>query len=108
MTFEGLKKIDGQELYDLRYRPHKGTDLDINLYFDPETYRHVETVYTLTSSEILQIMRLRPQWATVRPLLVTLPAALPLGARRPEEPRNWLRHARWHESLSPVGKIQRL
>jgi hypothetical protein len=51
VTFEGLKKIDGQELYDLRYRPHKGTDLDINLYFDPETYRHVETVYTLTSSE---------------------------------------------------------
>jgi hypothetical protein len=51
VTFEGLKKIDGQELYDLRYRPHKNTDLEINLYFDPETYRHVETTYTLSSSE---------------------------------------------------------
>jgi hypothetical protein len=51
LNFEGLKKIDGQDLYDLRYRPHKGTDLEINLYFDPQTYRHVETTYTLSSSQ---------------------------------------------------------
>jgi hypothetical protein len=51
LTFEGLKKIDGQDLYDLRYRPRKNTDLEIHLYFDPQTYHHVETTYFLTSSE---------------------------------------------------------
>lgn len=51
LGFDGLKKIDGQELYALRYRPHKNSDLEIILYFDPQTYRHVETVYSLTSSE---------------------------------------------------------
>ncbi len=44
LSFEGLKKIDGQDLYDLRYHPHKNTDLEIHLYFDPQTHRHVETV----------------------------------------------------------------
>jgi hypothetical protein len=51
LSFDGLKKIDGQELYDVRYRPHKNSDLDIHLYFDPQTYRHVETVYSYSSSE---------------------------------------------------------
>lgn len=50
LSFDGLKKIDGQELYQLRYRPHKSSDLEINLYFDPQTYRHVETIYSYTSS----------------------------------------------------------
>jgi len=45
LTFDGLKKIDGQELYELRYRPNKGSDLEINLYFDPQTLHHVETIY---------------------------------------------------------------
>jgi hypothetical protein len=51
LSFDGLKKIDGQELYDVRYRPHKDTDLDIHLYFDPQTYHHVETTYAYSSSE---------------------------------------------------------
>jgi len=50
LSFEGLKKIDGQELYALRYRPKKSSDLEISLYFDPQTYHHVETVYYLESS----------------------------------------------------------
>jgi hypothetical protein len=50
LTFEGLKKMEGQELYKLSYLPHKSTDLKIELYFDPETCRHVETVYRLTVS----------------------------------------------------------
>jgi hypothetical protein len=48
LTYEGLKKIDGRELHDLRYRPKKGTDYEIHLYFDPETFHHVLTVYTIT------------------------------------------------------------
>jgi hypothetical protein len=51
LSFDGLKKIDGQELYDVRYRPHKETDLEIHLYFDPQTYHHVETTYSYSSSE---------------------------------------------------------
>jgi len=51
ISFDGIKKIDGQELYELRYRPHKSSDLEISLYFDPQTYRHIETVYSYSSSE---------------------------------------------------------
>ena len=50
LSFEGLKKIDGQEFYVLRYRPQKKTDLDISLYFDPQTYRHVRTIYSYATS----------------------------------------------------------
>jgi hypothetical protein len=51
LSFDGLKKVDGQELYELRYRPRKKSDLEISLYFDPQTLHHVETVYSYTSSE---------------------------------------------------------
>ena len=51
LSFEGLKKIDGQELYEVRYRPHKNTDLEMRLYFDPQTYRHVETIYNYSVSQ---------------------------------------------------------
>jgi hypothetical protein len=50
LNFEGLKKIDGQDLYEVRYRPHKNSDLDIQLYFDPQTYHHVRTVYSYSTS----------------------------------------------------------
>jgi hypothetical protein len=53
LSFDGLKKIDGQDLYDLRYRPKKNSDLDIHLYFDPQTWHHVETVYSYSVSERL-------------------------------------------------------
>jgi hypothetical protein len=55
LSFDGLKKIDGQGLYQLRYRPHKSTDLEINLYFDPQTYHHVETTYSYSVSESLTL-----------------------------------------------------
>jgi hypothetical protein len=51
LSFNGLKKIDGQKLYELRYHPQKSTDLEIKLYFDPETYRHVETIYVYSIPE---------------------------------------------------------
>ena|ERR1017187_8658426 len=56
VSFDGLKKIDGQELYELRYRPHKNTDLEIHLYFDPQTYRHVETTYSYSVTQSLTAM----------------------------------------------------
>jgi hypothetical protein len=43
----GMKTIDGKELLGLHYQPRKSTDLDIVMYFDPQTYRHVMTVYSV-------------------------------------------------------------
>jgi hypothetical protein len=48
LHFEGTKKVDGHEVVALRFRPKKGTDLDITLYFDPTTFRHVMTSYRAT------------------------------------------------------------
>lgn len=47
LSYEGMKKVDGKDLYEVRYRPKKSTDADIFLYFDPETFHHVETVYSI-------------------------------------------------------------
>jgi hypothetical protein len=45
LHYEGSKKVDGRQLLVLRYRPKKRTDLDILLFFDPQTYQHVMTTY---------------------------------------------------------------
>ena len=42
---QGIKKVDGVEYYAVSYHPKKGGDLDITLYFEPTTFRHVMTVY---------------------------------------------------------------
>lgn len=51
VSFEGLKKSGGQSVYVLRYRPHKNSDLEISLFFEPETYRHVATTYSYSVSQ---------------------------------------------------------
>jgi hypothetical protein len=50
LHYDGLKKMDGRELHRLTYKPSKGSDLEIQLYFDPDTFRHVLTTYSLTIS----------------------------------------------------------
>jgi hypothetical protein len=47
LTYDGLKKVDGRELHRLTYQPHKGTDLKIQLFFEPDTFHHVMTTYLL-------------------------------------------------------------
>jgi hypothetical protein len=44
---EGMKKLDGKEVLAVRYQPKKSTDLEIVLYFDPTTYQHVATIYSM-------------------------------------------------------------
>jgi hypothetical protein len=39
------KKIDGRETYAIGYSPKSGGDVDIMMYFDMETFRHVRTEY---------------------------------------------------------------
>ena len=46
----GLKKIDGKEYYAVDYSPKGGSDVDITLYFEKDTFRHGRTEYKRTSS----------------------------------------------------------
>lgn len=48
LSYEGLKIIGGKQLYEVRYKPKKGQDVEIRLYFEPESFHHVLTVYTLS------------------------------------------------------------
>jgi hypothetical protein len=50
LQYRGLKKVDGRELHRVDYFPKKHSDLEIQLYFEPDTFRHVVTVYSLTIS----------------------------------------------------------
>ncbi len=46
----GVKKVGEERLFRLEYRPRKsGGGLKINLYFDPETLRHVLTIYQVVN-----------------------------------------------------------
>lgn len=47
LTYGGLKKIDGKDVYDLEYHSKHSSDMQIHLYFDPATYHHVKTVYRM-------------------------------------------------------------
>lgn len=48
LQYEGLKRMDGEPLHKLTYSARKGSgDVKIDLYFEPETFRHVRSVYVL-------------------------------------------------------------
>jgi len=54
VSYDGLKKLEGRELHRLRYRSKKGQDaLDILLYFDPDTFRHLASVYRASQAQQL-------------------------------------------------------
>lgn len=50
ISSDGLKKIDGREVYAVGYSRKGGGDVDVRLYFDKETFRHVRTEYKRMSS----------------------------------------------------------
>jgi len=50
LSFDGLKKIDGKEVYALGYSRKGSGDVTVTMYFDKETFRHVRTEYKRTSS----------------------------------------------------------
>jgi hypothetical protein len=53
--YEGLKKVEGRELHEVGYVPKKRTssgELQVRLYFDPETFHHVLTVYKLSAAAV--------------------------------------------------------
>ena len=49
----GLKKVHGKQLIGLQYFSKHSTDMQVRIYFDPETYRHVLTVYTLRRAPLM-------------------------------------------------------
>ncbi len=54
LGYDGLKSLEGRELHRLRYRARKGQDtLDVFLYFDPDTFRHVASVYKASQAQQL-------------------------------------------------------
>ncbi len=50
ISTSGTKKINGREAYGLSYSPKGGSDLNITMYVDKETFQHVRTEYGRTSS----------------------------------------------------------
>lgn len=42
----GNSKVNGADTYKISYSPKSGSDLNITLYFDSTTFRHVRTEYT--------------------------------------------------------------
>ena len=47
LTYAGIKKVDGKDVHDLEYHSSRSSDMQIHLYFDPETFHHVKTVYRM-------------------------------------------------------------
>jgi hypothetical protein len=45
LEYSGTKKINERQMHVLRYTPKGGSDFQIKLYFDGETFHHVRTEY---------------------------------------------------------------
>lgn len=41
----GMEKIDGKTLYEVKYNPKKGSELNVTFFFDAENFHHVRTEY---------------------------------------------------------------
>lgn len=50
ISMSGTKKIDGKEVYALSFSPKGGSDLEITMFFDGQTFRHIRNEYKRTSS----------------------------------------------------------
>lgn len=51
LKYLGMKKLNGQKFLALKYQPRKrGGDVKITLYFHPENFRHVGTLYKISIS----------------------------------------------------------
>ena len=50
LEYEGLKKIEGRELHGVTYRAKRPGEARVHLYFDPESYGHVLTIYRVMVS----------------------------------------------------------
>jgi hypothetical protein len=52
LGYDGLKELGGRELHRLRYRAKNNQGaLEVYLFFDPKTYRHVASLYTTSQAQ---------------------------------------------------------
>lgn len=70
LTVEGVKKVEGHPAYQVRYEPHKHGEVQILLYFDCGTFRHVKTVYSTSvannvGASIIETSKLLPERNTL-------------------------------------------
>ena len=48
LELTGLKKVEGRQLYELKYRPRSSKiSVQASLYFEPETFRHVRSQFRI-------------------------------------------------------------
>jgi hypothetical protein len=45
LEYAGTKRVDDRTLHELKYLPRGGSDLQIKLFFDQQTFQHVRTEY---------------------------------------------------------------
>jgi hypothetical protein len=68
VSYDGLKKLGGRELHRLRYRAsQRQGPLQVMVFLEPETYRHIATVYTTSQA---QGMGLTPETSSQQQELV--------------------------------------
>jgi hypothetical protein len=53
LEYLGEKKVGNQILHELKYVPRGGSDLQIKLYFDQDTFKHVRTEYERTIAGVM-------------------------------------------------------
>lgn len=53
LEYMGEKKVGDQMLHELKYEPRGGSDLQIKLYFDRDSFKHVRTEYERTIAGII-------------------------------------------------------
>jgi len=46
LSYAGTKKINGTPAIEIKFTPKGTSDVEISLFFDQETYRHIRTEYT--------------------------------------------------------------
>ena len=46
LKYKGTSKDDGKTLFKFDYNLRSGSDLEVMMYFDSETFQHVKTIYT--------------------------------------------------------------
>ncbi len=52
LEYGGVKKINGREAHQLKYRPRKDAGLEIALFFDTDTFQHIQTQYQKTFTSL--------------------------------------------------------
>ena len=70
LILDGTRKVDGRQLYQVHYEPGKISEAKILLYFDPENFRHVKTIYSTSvgnnvGSTILDSSKLQAERSTL-------------------------------------------